>query len=334
MFSSKRPDDATIDLIKRCGDSNRVVAWNAQRELAKAVQVPLREVILSGNILNGLFTPLPLGPGGSVEYPLDLIAPGGEDEHVAYTSPGNGRIAEAQVEGDRVFVPTYMIENGIDCLLKYLREGNWDIARRLMEVLMFGFTKKLNDDGWHVVLTAAADRNILVYDDDASAGQFTKRLVSLAKVNMRRNGGGNSSSLNRRKLTHIAFSPEGLEDIRNWGLDQVDEVTRREIYLADDNSDKVTKVFGATLIDLDEFGQNQQYQTFWTSTLGAAVQGSDVELAIGLDLTQGSFIMPIRQEVEVSEDPWLHRSHKFGLYGTGDQGFASLDGRDVIAMSF
>lgn len=333
MFK-KRPSETVLQLIRDAGDKNRVVAFRAQQELAVALQGPLREAILSGDIFSNIFTPIPLGAGGTVEYPLDLLAPGDEDEHVAYTSPGNGRIAERQVEGDRIMIPTFMIESAIDLLKKYAREANWDVLGRAMQVLQASFVKKMNDDAWHVVLSGAADRNILVYDADASAGQFTKRLVSLAKIVMRRNGGGNSNSLNRRSLTHIAFSPEGLEDIRNWGLDQVDEVTRREIYVAGDKADSVSRVFGVNLLDLDEFGVGQQYNSFWTNNLGAQIQGSDTELAIGLDLSRGTFIMPIRQEVEISADPWLDRSHKLGWYGSADQGFALVESRDVISLSF
>jgi len=33
----------------------------------------------------------------------------------------------------------------------------------------------------------------------------------------------------------IYISPEALEDIKNWGVDQIDETTRREIYVSFDN---------------------------------------------------------------------------------------------------
>ena len=56
------------------------------------------------------------------------------------------------------------------------------------------------------------------------------------KTVMVRNGGGNTASLRRSKLTDVYMSPEGLEDIRNWGLDQVDELTRREIFMAADGT--------------------------------------------------------------------------------------------------
>ena len=79
------------------------------------------------------------------------------------------------------------------------------------------------------------------------------RLVSLLKTVMRRNGGGNSASNNRGLLTDLYVSPEAMEDIRNWGVDQVDEVTRREIYTAADGSVK-QDIFGVNLHDLDELG--------------------------------------------------------------------------------
>ena len=82
-----------------------------------------------------------------------------------------------------------------------------------MEVLEASFVKKMNDDGWHTILAAGVDRNIVVFDSDAAAGQFTKRLVNLMKTVMRRNGGGNSSSNNRGQLTDLYVSPEAMEDL-------------------------------------------------------------------------------------------------------------------------
>jgi hypothetical protein len=247
----QRPDDFIVDLIKKSGDLDIAVAMDAQRELAKALQEPLRSGVLVGDVVTGVFQSMVMEPGSTIEFPLDLLAPGEEDDFIAYTNPGNGRIPERQVEGDYVMVPTYGIASSIDWLLRYAREARWDIVGRAMQVLEASFVKKINDDGWHTLLSAGADRNILVYDGDASNGQFTKRLVSLMKTIMRRNGGGNTGSPDgaRGRLTDLFFSPEGIEDIRNWGLDQIDEVTRREIYLAADGG--ITRVFQTNLHDLD-----------------------------------------------------------------------------------
>lgn len=328
-----KPEASVIDLIRRSGDNDHSVAQAAMRELAKALEMPLRKGVLVGDIVRGLFEAMVMEPGATVEFPLDLLAPGEEDEHVAYTKPHSGRIPERHVEGDYVMVPTYGIASSIDWLLRYAREARWDIVGRAMQVLQASFTKKINDDGFHVLLSAAADRNILVFDGDASAGQFTKRLVSLAKTVMRRNAGGNTASTNRGRLTDIFMSPEGIEDIRNWGLDQIDEVTRREIYTMSD--DTLNRVFGVTLHDLDELGENQEYQLFFTNQLSGSLAAGDLELALGLDMSANdSFLMPIKQEVQIFDDPTLHRQQRAGVYGWAELGFASLDNRRSVLLSY
>ena len=300
MSFTERPSDEFISLLRKAGDSDQNVAIAAQREFAKALELPLRKGVLAGDILGDIFEVTTVEAGGTTEYPLDLISPGLEGEHIAYTNPGNGRVPERSVEGDYVAIPTYSITSSIDFLLRYAREARWDIAARAMQVMEAGFTKKMNDDGWHTILAAGVDRNILVYDGDATAGMFSKRLVSLMQTVMRRNAGGNTGSAGRGRLTDLYVSPEALEDIRNWGLDQIDEVTRREIYSAPEGGAPITRVFGVNLHDLDELGEGQEYQTFFTGSLSGAVQAADLELVVGLDQSSNdSFVMPVRQTLEV-----------------------------------
>jgi len=330
-----RPDDKFIDLVKRSGSVDRVEALDAQRELAVALEQPLRKGVLVGDVLGGIFEKMPMEPGAAAEFPLDLLSPGTESEHVAYTNPGHGRIPERAVEGDYVMVPTYTVASSIDYLLRYAREARWDVVGRAMQVLEAGFTKKMNDDGWHTLLAAGVDRNILVYDGDAANGQFTKRLISLLKTVMRRNAGGNTGSISRGAMTDLYTSPEAIEDIRNWGIDQVDEVTRREIYNSSDDGAPLTRVFGVNLHDIDELGEGQEYQLFFSNQLGGSTNGSDPELVVGLDLSANdSFIMPIKQEVQVYEDASLHRQQRAGFYGWAEIGFAVLDNRRVLLGSF
>ena len=333
MSTLHRPDEQFIELLKQSGSADRTEALTAQHEIAKALEEPLRQGVLIGDILGNIFERMVMEPGTTSEFPLDLLAPGEEDEFVAYTNPGHGRIPERTVEGDYVMVPTYSISASIDWLLRYAREARWDVVGRAMQVLEASFVKKMNDDGWHTVLAAGVDRNIMVYDADATAGQFTKRLVSLMKTVMRRNGGGNTGSLARGKLTDMSLSPEALEDIRNWQVDQIDEITRREIFTAADGG--ITRLFQVNLHDIDELGESQEYQNFLTNQLSGSLQGSDVELVVGLDLgNRDSFIMPVKQEVQIFEDDALHRHQKAGLYGWAELGFAVLDNRRVLLGSF
>ena len=71
-MTMKRPDEAFIDLLKRSGSSEKNEALAAQRELAKAIELPLREGVLVGNILDGIFEAIPMEPGTTTEFPLDL----------------------------------------------------------------------------------------------------------------------------------------------------------------------------------------------------------------------------------------------------------------------
>lgn len=334
-MSLTRPSQDFIDLLKRSGNSDKAVALDAQREIAKALELPLRKGIMFGDVVTGIFEKMVLEPGSSPEFPLDLLAPGTERDYTAYTNPGHGRIPEKHVEGDYVMVNTYGITNSIDFLLRYAREARWDIVARAMQVLEAGFVKKINDDGWHTILAAAVDRNILVYDADAAAGQFTKRLISLCKTVMLRNGGGNSVTATGR-LTDFFLSPEAIEDVRNWGIDQLDDTSRREVYQSADGGAPLTRIFGVNLTGLFEFGDGQEYQTFFTSDLaGSLGPNSDVELIVGLDLNaRDSFVMPVKREVEIFEDEALHRSQRQGYYGWAEIGFGVLDNRRVLAASF
>lgn len=335
MSTDKRPSPEFINLLKRTGNVDELVANSAQRQFAKALELPLRQGVLVGNILGDIFEQMNVEPGASTEYPLDMISPGLEGEHVAYTNPGHGRIPERAVESDYVMIPTYSITSSIDYLLRYAREARWDVAARAAQVMQAGFVKKMNDDGWHTLLAAGVDRNILVYDGDATAGLFTKRLVSLMQTFMRRNAGGNTGSANRGRLTDLYVSPEALEDVRNWGLDQIDEVTRREIYNASEGGAPITRIFGVNLHDLDELGEGQEYQNFFTNGLGGAVEASDLELVVGLDQgSRDSFIMPMKEQLQVFEDRALHRSQRVGYYGWMELGFGVLDNRRIMLGSF
>ena len=64
------------------------------------------------------------------------------------------------------------------------------------------------------------------------------------------------------------------------------------------------------------------------------MDAGDSEVVVGLDLRKrDSFIMPVRQEVQIFEDDTLHRQKRAGFYGWAEQGFAVLDNRRVLLGS-
>ena len=107
-------------------------------------------------------------------------------------------------------------------------------------------------------------------------------------------------------MTDLYLSPEGIEDIRNWGVDEVDPVTRRELITQEGGL--LLRIFQVNLHDLDELGEGQEYQNFYTSDLSGSLPAGDNEILVGLDLrTNDSFVMPVREDVQIFEDDTLHR---------------------------
>lgn len=326
-------NETVNNILRQAGSQNIAVANQARGELAQALELPLRKGVLSGPITQ-VFEPIKLGPGACPEFPLDIVTPGTERDYVAFTMPNCGYIPQMTVEGDYVTVPTYYIGASIDTCLQYIADARWDVVRRMTDVLQAQHVKKMNDDGWHTILAAGYDRNIVAYDSAVAGGIFSKRLVSLLKLGMRRNGGGNSTSTNRGMLTDLYISPENMEDIRNWDVDDIDEITRREIFVSDgDNA--ISRIFNVNLHVLDELGVDQEYELYYEVQLnggaGAGLPVGKEEIVVGLDLSRSdSFIMPVREELTVHEDPVLHRQMRFGLYSWQRLGFACLDGRRVL----
>jgi hypothetical protein len=333
----KEERDQLEKLLVQTGSTNKEEALAAQRLFAAALTTPLRQGVFIGNNLYNIFQREVFNPNARVEYPIDFYRPDNANEFTAYVIPNQGKIPQRQIEGDYLTVPTYDVGAGIDWLLRYAREARYNIVGRALEVLEAGFTQKLNNDGWHTILAAGFDRNIVVSDANAAPGQFTKRLVSLMKLVLRRNAGGNATSTGRGRLTHIFMSPEAVEDMRNWDAADVDPVTRREIFLADDNVE--SDFYGVKLVTLDELGEGQEYQQYYQNIIaaGAANNGmaaGDLELIVGMDLSQNdSFVMPVREELQVFEDETLHRERRQGYYAWMSAGFAVLNNQRIILGS-
>ena len=290
MRKITKPTTEQIELLKRTGSSNKVEAMEAMHSLAQALQIPLRSALIDGDILGGIFAPEVLDPSATAEYPLDFYQTAQENDYVAYTLPSEGALPQRNISGDAVTVQTYDVGNAIDWPLKYSFSARWNIVARAMEVLEAGFVKKMNTDGWRVVIAAGAGRTDY------------------------------SGTANRGRLTDLYMSPEALEDIREWDHDEVDDDTRNRIFNATD--EVLSSIYGVNLHVLDELGVGQEFQTFF-DTLGVDMGTNDEELVVGLDLSHGdSFVMPIRRELVIFEDDALHRKQRAGFYGWQEQGLA------------
>ena len=72
MPTTNRPSEEFLALLRQSGDSDQNVAFAAQREFAKALELPLRKGVLVGNILGDIFETINVEAGSTTEF-LSLI---------------------------------------------------------------------------------------------------------------------------------------------------------------------------------------------------------------------------------------------------------------------
>ena len=303
-----------------------------QEALTVDNQEVIQAPIYPGDIISDIFTVDFYGGDAFPMYPLHFVAPGTEAEYVAYAIPTHGAIPERKIEGDEVTLSTYRVANAINWNIKYSQMASINVLSEAMDTLRMGFTKRFNDDGWHTLLQAAKDRGLLIFDSAASNGQVTLVLIGLMKLAMRRNAGGNSASVNRFRMTDLYLSPEGIEDIRALTPAVIGEEAKGRVLVSPD--EVVRSIYEVNLIDLDEFGQGQEYQKYYTDILSGSMNGSDNEIVVGIDLThRSSYVMPVKEEVSLFPDPQMHRRQEIGFYGWAEIGMAVLDNRGLLIGS-
>lgn len=318
-------DEEQRGILKACASKNEEEAVTHKQALAQVMEKAWQAGVLEPDLLGSIFERIQLPPGVEAKFPLDFYAPENEGSYVAIVLPRQGAVPDRAIEGDELRVSTYKVGNGISWSLDYARDARWDVVARAIEVFTNGFIRKLNDDGWHVILkTAVEGTSSTIQDTTATAGLFTKRLLLDMMSNIKRRTGGRNS-----KLTDLYLSPEAINDVRNFTNAQIDEVSRRELVTG--GEDRVPQLYGVRFHEMQEFGVSQEYETYITGTLGRVHTNSKVEHVVGLDLLhRDAFVMPIREDMQMFDDPTLHRSAKAGVYGWMEVGFANLDTRRAI----
>ncbi len=317
-------------LLKACGSLNPTESATAQAELTKAMAEEfVKSAFLDGDLISGLYTDVQLDEDVPAEFILDLIQPGTEREYIAYYLPDTGYVPERSVNMNKVLVPTIAVSSSINCPLKFLRQKRVDILGRMMEALEAGFVMRDNLEGFTVLMSAGSAHATV--EASVTDGTFDLASLRAMKLAMRRANGGNSTSINRNKMTDMYLSPEASEDIRQLAHDVADDFTRKKIA---DLADMDGFLFqGVNFRIIDELGDGQLFQKVWTDVLGKTLSDNSTELLIGLNLAPSNkknFVKPKRRGLEMYEDPTLHRRQEFGWYSWKERGFGILDTRGII----
>ncbi len=333
MSSFKEISPEARELLKNTANADKVVAGKYMKALAQELAGPLKKAVFDEDTLGDIYNKVDVSASDNLRFPLDIIAPGTEDDFVAYTMPKQGRVPERHVEGDELYIQTYKIANAIDWDLDFARDARWDVIARAMEVFRAGFTKRINDDGWHVLIASANSAGFMIRDTAAASGSFTPALVYKMKTQQKRR-------TRNGDLTDLYVSPEAMEDMRLWDSTEIADITRNAIFV-NQSDPSLVSINGVRIHELRELGAGsggtaEEYQDYFVNTLSGSLGAGDAELVIGLDLSKrDSFIMPIRSPLEVFETgEQLHRQGRAGVYGWMRLGVAAVDNRRAILGSF
>ncbi len=326
-------------LLRKTADSNFEVAMAAQRELAKAVELPLRKGYFIGDTVGDIYQREDLDAATAAKYPVDFVGPSGERQYQAFLIADEGGIPDRLVKGDEVTVDTFDLGNAISWKLQYARVARWPMVERALRVFRSGFTHKINDLGWANILGTAGNRVDNAHSTITGTA-FTLGLLSDMQLKMKR-----GIEFAQNELTDLYVSSEVQKDIRDFATGTAaDFLTRREIFQIEPRPDGnggeilLPRVYGVNIHELKQFGigkdYNEKFATLRDTAVFPSFDTAADEIVIGLDLTpegRDAFMMPVRRDLEMFEDPKLHREQKAGVYGWMELAFAILDDRRVLA---
>lgn len=324
----------------------------AGKAVAQALSTPILQLVRDSSLARQLFAVEVLEEGAQASYPIadDFEAP-------VFVLPKVGTVPQNYIElaGEEVYVPTFNIGTSFDWALKYARDGRIDIAQRAMRNAARAIIDYEEECAWRVIAPAVTSdfpgkgllgprpAPIVEIAGSLASGFLSKELINQMMIRMKRN---------RRMLTDLYVSPEDMGDIREWSDSQVDEQTRREIFVGSG----MGSIFGVRLHEVQQLGATGRYNINSNSSgagifrVGAGGSFNDYDPTdenvvdangnlttagetqiYGFDLTSNdSLVMPIRSELQFWDDPALHRQQKQGFYGWEEVGFAALDPRMMI----
>ena len=301
--------------------------------------------------IDSFFETIPIKESELPEFPLDLVvnhATINENHSFVYRVANGREYVETRIGGDYLEVNLYDVASSVswrygNCLVEDKNEENGikeiSIAEAKYEnkkilnpfkILEDGYVRKIIDDQFSVLVSAGFDRNMVVIDSDNNG--IKPRINSLMKTVMRRNGGGNSTSVRRGKMTDLLVPEELVRDYQLTDTEEKDETLRRQIYI--DSNGYLGRYYGVNIHPRKELNLDGEfaikYLPFWTNSEWTFPKGK-THLVIGLDLSKNSFVMPVRDYIIEKDNRVETKMRKeIGYIMMAKQGIACLDNKTVL----
>lgn len=247
-------------------------------------------------------------------------------------------------------------------VMKALAEAATNTERRLGEGL--GQTSTLS--------TSYGDSSLKHVIRSNAAGTFqiadmNDLMTRIKRVNSDWNGGTPINAFSNG-ITDMFVSPEVKGDIRAFAYNPMSTVGANQQAANTSNSDNpgvalpdsmreeifrnagMQALFGVNIIDLNELGVGQKYNTLFDTfagstsytkgdgTSGTTFDGANDEIIVGVDNTKGCFVRPVATaegggtvNVEV-DDVFTKRQDKFGWYSHTEESRVCTDARATVGI--
>lgn len=260
------------------------------------VILPLLE---TQSTIRAIFTPETLPPGAQATYDIPF-----DDVNCAWVMPQIGGIPQIQVEGTEIYVSTFGIDAAVQWQMDVAKQGRFQVGERATNLLKNKIIEQEELAGWSLIKAHAA-----VLGDDQKVNASNGLTVDTF------NDIVTTGDLLRRKVTDIYVSPKRFADMRKW-------VTATDL----SNSIKDKAFEAAGLIEVWGVRIHRVYDGKLVSDNKGYAFGQRDGYTYG--------VMPIRQTLQTFDNPIAIMEWKIGIMARENVGFAVLDEKGLIEVTF
>lgn len=361
-----------IELVKAMASKNRNVAVEAQIALAEFIGPVLAEVINNAPTLSNLFNSLQFNADDNPSIPLDLYYDvNAEDYITVYSQSAAGGLPQNQVlpTVSEMKIHTYTLDSALSFDKRYAAKSRMDVISKTFTRLAQEILFKQEKTSANLLLgsLANAQTNGKKHVQRSNTnGRFLladlNELFTLAKRINTSWLGGTPESRSGRGLTDLIVSPEVVQELRSMAYNPIntrgakaDGTIVTDIAATDDmrsaiyNSAGIPEFYGVSIMEINELGRNQRFNTVFDGVAGATVfsnaggttsgafDGANEEIIIGLDRSRDSLIRAVAIDSDngsefslTADDQYSIRQNKIGYFGSLEEGRMVLDSRALV----
>lgn len=366
-----------VELIKAMASKNKLVAMEAQVMLAEFIGPILAEVINNAPTLSNLFSSLQFNADDNPSIPLDLYYDITDEDYIqVYSTSVAGGLPTNQVlpTASEMKIATYTLDSALSFDRRYAAKSRMDVVsktftRMAQEILLkqertsanliLGSVAEASTNGNAHIIRCGTNGRVLLDD-------FNKLLTRAKRINTSFSK-GTPAERGGRGITDLIVSPEVVEELRamaynpistKGGISGGSERTAADGIAAPDemrtaiyNNAGVPEFYGISIMEINEFGAGQKFNTIFGTVAGSTnfktpdetktgvFDGAAQEILLGIDRTRDSLIRAVAVDSDSgseftleAEDQYNNRQKKIGYFGQLEEGRMVLDNRALVGM--